>query len=159
MPVPPYILEIRKKIGHDKLYVPAVNALVINERREILLQKSRDTGAWLTIGGFADPLENPADAAVREVFEETGVRVAPLRVTGVYAGPEVVYRNGDHCVYLTISFLCKPLEGEPRVNDDESLEVAYFPLDALPPLPKDHLERLRHALDDRSEAYFAVTSL
>jgi 8-oxo-dGTP pyrophosphatase MutT (NUDIX family) len=154
MPIPPYIREIRRHIGHGKLYLPAVNAIVINDRRELLLHKSRDTGTWLTIGGFVDPLEEPAVAVVREVFEETGVRVQPLRVTGVYAGPEVNYPNGDQCIYLTISFLCKPLGGEPHVNDDESLDVAYFPLDALPPLREDHQMRLKHALADRAEAFF-----
>ncbi len=155
MPIPPYIREIRRQIGHGKLYLPAINAIVINDRREQLLHKSCDTGTWLTIGGFVDPLEEPADAVVREVFEETAVRVEPVRVTGVYAGPEITYPNGDQCIYFTISFLCKPLSGEPHVNDDESLDVAYFPLDALPPLREDHQMRLKHALADRAEAFFA----
>jgi len=156
MPVPQYIVELRRHIGHQTLFLPAVNALVINDRREILLQKNKDTGTWLTIGGMIDPGEEPADAAVREVYEETSVRVVPVRVTGVYAGPEVLYPNGDHCIYQTISFLCRPVEGQPRVNDDESLDVAYFPLDALPLLRPDHTLRLQHAVAGHLEAFFAT---
>ena len=156
MPVPQYILEMRRQIGRQMLYLPAVNALVINDRREILLQKSKDTGTWLTIGGMIEPGEEPADAAIREVYEETSVRVEPVRVTGVYAGPEVLYPNGDHCIFQTVSFLCRAIEGQPRVNDDESLDVAYFSLDALPPLREDHQMRLRHALSDQLEAFFAT---
>jgi 8-oxo-dGTP pyrophosphatase MutT (NUDIX family) len=159
MPVPQYIIEMRRHIGREMLYLPAVNALVINDRREILLHKNKDTGTWLTIGGMIDPGEEPADAAVREVFEETSVRVVPIRVTGVYAGPDILYPNGDHCIYLTISFLCRPIDGQPRVNDDESLDVAYFPLNALPQMREDHEIRLRHALTGQPEAFFATAKM
>jgi 8-oxo-dGTP pyrophosphatase MutT (NUDIX family) len=154
MPVSPYILELRRHIGHQMLCLPGIKALVINDRREILLQKNRDTGTWMPIGGTVEPGEQPADAAVREVFEETAVRVAAIRLIGVYAGPDVTYPNGDHVIYQTLSFLCKPISGTPRVNDDESLDVAYFPLNALPPLRADQELAIEHALANRPEAFF-----
>jgi 8-oxo-dGTP pyrophosphatase MutT (NUDIX family) len=154
MPIPPYIIEMRRHIGHRMLYLPAIKAVVINDKQEILLQKSRDTGTWMTIGGMIEPGEEPADAAVREVFEETAVRVAPIRVIGVYAGPEVTYPNADHIICQTIAFLCNPLDGSPRVNDDESLDVAYFPLNALPSLREDHRLAIQHAMAGKLEAFF-----
>ncbi|HET6293580.1 MAG TPA: NUDIX hydrolase, partial [Kribbella sp.] len=49
------------------------------------------------------------------------------------------YPNGDQVQYLDLCFRCRPLRGEARVNDDESLEVAWYPLTALPPLsPREH---------------------
>ena len=76
---------------------------------------------------------------MREVCEETGVRVVPDRVTGVYLSPEVRYANGDRAQYVVTAFACTPRPGDvPRVADDESLEVGYHPLDALPDLPRGH---------------------
>ena len=57
--------------------MPGVTAIVINDRDEILLHRSTDTGEWALIGGAMDPGEEPANAVVREVQEETGLLVIP----------------------------------------------------------------------------------
>ena len=102
-----------------------------------------------------DPGEQPADAVVREVLEETAVRVAPTRITGVYLTPEVRYPNGDLVQYVITAFECVSEPGDlPRVNDDESLAVGYFPLDALPDLSPAHLERITHAVRQQAAAFF-----
>lgn len=47
----------------------------------------------------------------------------------------VTYANGDRCQYMDLLFLCRPREdgnAQPRVADDESLEVGWFAPDALP---------------------------
>lgn len=145
MPIPNFLKSLRARIGHELLLVPGACGLVFNERDEILLHRRSDTGRWALIGGMIEPGEEPADAVVREVFEETGVRVVPERITGVYSTPVVEYPNGDQMQYIITTFRCRPVEGEPRVNDDESLEVRYFPLDALPELRPDHVRRIEHA--------------
>src|SRR5205814_6444052 len=99
-----------------------------------------DTGKWSLIGGMVEPGEEPADAVVRELYEETGLRVEPVRVIGVYTTPVIRYPNGDQAQYVITAFRCRVIEGEPRVNDDESLEVRYFAPDALPELRADHRE-------------------
>ncbi len=65
---------------------------------------------------------------MREIREETALEVVPERIVGVYSGPEFVvrYPNGDEAAILSITFACRPVAGEPRVNDDESLEIRYF---------------------------------
>ena len=64
-----------------------------------------DTGSWAVPGGAIDPNELPAEAAVRECWEETGVLVEPIRITGVFGGPEflIKYPNGD-VTYYTLLF-------------------------------------------------------
>jgi 8-oxo-dGTP pyrophosphatase MutT (NUDIX family) len=88
------------------------------------------------------------------VLEETGVRVAVERLTGVYLSRVITYVNGDQAQYVATAFRCRPVSGVPHVADDESLEVRYFPLDALPELRAEHVERIRHAAAD-GPAYFA----
>ena len=146
MPVSAYIRGVRDRIGHDLLLLPGVTALVFNDRGEVLLNRRSDNGRWAVIGGVVDPGEEPAVACAREVLEETGVRVAVERVSGVYLTPVITYPNGDVAQYVTTAFRCRVLEGEPRVNDDESSAVQFFPLDALPnDLKADHVTRILHA--------------
>lgn len=148
-----YVRRLREQVGGELLLMPAVSGLVFNADGEILLHRRSDTGQWAVIGGMVDPGEEPADAVVREVFEETGVHVEPERLTGVYRTSVVTYPNGDRAQYIVTVFRCRPLSGTPYPHDDESVEVRYFPLDDLPELRGDHHLRIRHAAGD-SPPYF-----
>jgi len=148
MPIPEWITNLRKKIGNDLLFIPGVSALVFNEKGEVLLGQRADSGRWAVIGGIIDPGEQPAAAAIREVLEETGITVEIERVSGVYTSPVITYPNGHVTQYVITAFRCKPIGGEPRVSDDESLAIKYFPLTELPEdLKEDHLLRILHAAD------------
>ena len=135
MATPPFILELRSLIGTRPLWLSAATALVVDGEDRILLGRRADSGAWGLPGGIIDPGEEPADAAARECFEETGVVVVPEAVIALTVSPSTTYANGDEVQYLVVTFRCRPIDGEARVNDDESLEVAWFPVSALPALP------------------------
>src|SRR5262245_40881706 len=152
-----YVRQLRKRVGEELLLMPAVSGLVFNAEGEILLHRRSDTGQWAVIGGMVDPGEEPADAVVREVFEETGVRVEPERITGVYRTGIVTYDNGDRAQYIVTVFRCRPLSGTPHPHDDESLEVRYFRIEDLPELRGDHRLRIQHALAD-GPTFFAPPS-
>src|SRR4051812_14736140 len=126
MAISPYIKQLREKIGNDLLLMPSVGAIIFNDRGEILLQRSSDDGKWYTPGGAIDPHEQPADAVVREVEEETGLIVKPVRIISVETSPIVTYPNGHQVQYVGTSFLCEVLGGTLQVNDDESLELKFF---------------------------------
>ena len=158
MPVSDYIKRIRAKIGQDLLLLPGVTAVVVNQRDEILLQLRRDTQTWAPPSGGVEPGETAAAAAIREVFEETGIDVAPERVLAVLSGRDyvVTYPNGDQLATVTTVFRCQPSEtAAPRVNDDESLDIRYFPRAALPDnmLPR-HKRIIALALNDDPQTYF-----
>jgi hypothetical protein len=57
----------------------------------------------------------------------------------------VRYPNGDHCQYLDVCLRCRAVGGQARVNDDESTDVRWFPLDELPPLRDFALTRIKLA--------------
>jgi 8-oxo-dGTP pyrophosphatase MutT (NUDIX family) len=150
MPLPHWLKPIREKVGHDLLLVPGVSAMIFNACGEVLLQRRSDNGQWGTIGGVPEPGEEPADAVVREVMEETGLDVVPEAITGVYSTPLIVYPNGDRVHYTITQFLCRPREplAQPTVNDEESLELRFFPIDRLPAdVRPDAAERIIHAAE------------
>jgi 8-oxo-dGTP pyrophosphatase MutT (NUDIX family) len=154
MAVADFVLSLRAKVGHDLLWLPGVSAVVLNDAGEILLGQRADFGYWSIISGMPDPGEEPAAAIVREVFEETGVDVVPERISSVTVTPEVVYPNGDACTYLNVTFRCRAVGGEARVNDDESLAVGWFARDRLPPLGPMARSRIEHALAPDGPAFF-----
>jgi len=140
MATPDYIVGLRKHVGHDLLWLPSVSAVVRNDAGELLLGQRADDGRWSVISGFVEPGEQPATALVREVREETGLEVAPVRMSSAVSHPHT-YPNGDRCEYLNLGFLCRLVAGTARVNDDESLAVRWFAPDALPEV--DSWVRLR----------------
>ena len=157
MPIPDFVRELRDVVGTRPLWLSGVTAVVLDDAGRVLLGRRADNGRWALITGIIDPGEQPADAAVRECLEETGVEVVPERLTGVTVSDLITHGNGDQAQYLELTFLCRAVGGEARVNDDESLEVAWFDRDALPgDLGESGLHRLRHALGGETAAHFLL---
>lgn len=148
MATPDFIREIRATAGQQLLLLPGVSAVVFDEEGRVLLGRRADTGGWSIIGGIAEPGEQPAATAEREVYEETAVHCVAERVVLTQALPTIQYENGDRCQYLDITFRCLATGGEARVNDDESLEVGWFGVDSLPPLDEFALLRIKQSLSD-----------
>jgi 8-oxo-dGTP pyrophosphatase MutT (NUDIX family) len=111
---------------------------------------------WVAPGGAVDPGETPADAAVREAWEETGLYVEPLRITGIYGGHRVRYSNGDEVEYFMTVFECRRLSGTPRPDGDEVLDLRYFDRSELdsPEVAPWVLRVLRDAFARKPEAAF-----
>jgi 8-oxo-dGTP pyrophosphatase MutT (NUDIX family) len=146
MATPDFILTLRASAGKQLLWLPGVTAIVFDDEGRVLLGRRADTRRWSVIGGIADPGEQPAACAVREVFEETAVRCVAERIVLVQAVEPFTYPNGDTCQYMDITLRCRAVGGEARVNDDESLEVGWFAPDALPDLDEFGLFRIKQAM-------------
>ena len=78
-----YILELRKQVGHRPLIMTCAGVLLLNEKRELLLQKRADNGLWGYPGGSMELGESFKDCARREVREETGFTVNADRLIAV----------------------------------------------------------------------------
>ncbi|WP_419993182.1 NUDIX hydrolase [Streptomyces boninensis] len=149
MATPDFIRELRASAGHQLLFLPGVSVVCLDDAERVLLGRRADTGRWAIIGGIPEPGEQPAETAVREVHEETGVHCEPERVILVQGLEPFAYPNGDQCQFMDIAMKCRATGGEARVNDDESLEVGWFTLDALPSdLGEFDLTRIKMALSD-----------
>ncbi|MET9311364.1 NUDIX domain-containing protein [Kribbella sp. NPDC003505] len=135
MPTPKFILELRQKIGNDLLWLTGISGVVLNDRDEVLLVRRADNGRWSLVAGILEPGEQPAVGLVREIQEETAVEAVAERLVSVESLPPSSYPNGDQVQFLDLCFRCRAVAGEPRVNDDESLDVRWWPLNDLPDLP------------------------
>jgi 8-oxo-dGTP pyrophosphatase MutT (NUDIX family) len=153
VPTPDFVLQLRAKVGNDLLWMPGVTA-VVRRGEEVLLVKRSDNGEWTPVTGIVDPGEEPAVTAVREAMEETGVEIRVDRLASTGVGDEVTYGNGDRAVYLDLTFACTWLSGEAHVADDESVDVRWWPLDALPAMSAEVQERIDSALSDEVAARF-----
>lgn len=149
MAISEYLRRLRAKIGTDLLIVPSVTGVVFDAAGRMLLVRHADRGIWVLPGGAIDPGETPADALVRELWEETGLHVEPAALLGVFSGPDflVRYRNGDEVIYLMTVFECRVAGGHPRPDGEETLEVRYFSQDEakqveLPPWARVIMPRL-----------------
>ncbi|WP_146363665.1 NUDIX hydrolase [Arthrobacter yangruifuii] len=138
MPTPDFVLSLRERIGHDPLWLPGVTAVVFNAEGQVLLGRRADNGRWTLITGMLDPGEEPGPGALREVEEETGVRAEIVHLIHVGSHGPVTFPNEDVCSFLNVAFSCRYVEGTARVNDDESTDVGWYGLDALPTLSERH---------------------
>ncbi len=154
MPIPDFVAELRSLVGSHPLWLPGTTA-VIRRDDQVLLVKRADNGRWTPVTGIVDPGEHPAECAVREAREETGVEIRVDRLAGVWVVDGVTYENGDRAAYVDVTFACTWLSGEPHVADDESTDVRWWPADALPEMPGSMGERVAAALSDEVAARFA----
>lgn len=153
MPIPDFIVELRRLVGTTPLWLPGVTA-VVRRQGSVLLVRRADNGAWTPVTGIVDPGEEPAVAARREVLEETGVEVTVDRLAQVATTRPVTYDNGDRAVYLDHVYVCSWVAGEGYVADDESSDVGWFALDALPEMSAEMLDRIGAACSGEERARF-----
>jgi ADP-ribose pyrophosphatase YjhB (NUDIX family) len=107
----------------------AVGAVVGNEQGEILLVQRADSGVWLYPTGWADIGYSASEVAVKEVREETGIDVEPVRLIAVLDG----LRLGFHRIPLySLVFHCRPMGGKVEPHPLECLDAGWFPEDGLP---------------------------
>jgi 8-oxo-dGTP pyrophosphatase MutT (NUDIX family) len=162
MPTPDFVLDLRARVGHDPLWLSTAAGVVLDGDGRVLLGRRADTGAWALPGGIIEPGEEPADAAVREIFEETGVVAVPEALAAVTVCEQVTYQNGDVVQYLELLFRCRASGGSARVNDTESVEVGWHALAGLADLPDleaGSVSRISQAVSGAGGAAYAFSGV
>jgi ADP-ribose pyrophosphatase YjhB (NUDIX family) len=107
----------------------AVGAVVGNDDGEILLVQRADSGIWLYPTGWADVGYSPAEVAVKEVAEETGVLCEPVQLLAVLDGQRMGFTRFG--MYMLL-FHCRAVGGELQAHPLETADVGWFGRDALP---------------------------
>ena len=128
MPIPDFLADLRRKVGHELILVPTVVVIARDAAGRLLMVHDKDSGDWTLPGGIIEPGEAPADAAVREVFEEAGVTVTLARIVGVIGGRgcETTYANGDRIAWVATVFAGSVGSESPIADGVETLDAKLF---------------------------------
>ncbi|MDF2960287.1 MAG: ADP-ribose pyrophosphatase [Paenibacillus sp.] len=142
-----YIMDLRKFVGSRPLIMAGACVLIINQEGQLLLQKRTDSNDWGTIGGSLELGESLEEAAARELYEEAGMTAKSFRFITVLSGKDMYYKypHGDEIYNVMAIYEAQEVQGNPKVNDNESHELKYFslqePIDNLNPSTEYYLRR------------------
>ncbi len=139
--------EAEERIIYDNP-IPAATGLVVDsEGRLLLVRRNREPGlnGWALPGGFVETGESPVEAAIRELFEETGLDTLDPTLIDIIHQESEFYGTS----LLIIGYHFARFEGDPRPGDDAG-EVRFFDRDDIPPLAfESHRLLVDKFFDDR----------
>lgn len=152
------LTDLKEEDIHS-LYIPQkeyvtpkvdIRVAVFNEQSEILLVREKADGLWSLPGGWADVGFSPTEIAVKEVKEETGLDVVPLRLLSVmdmknHAHPAIPF-------YVYKFFILCDIIGGAFTETFDIEDKGFFKKDNIPPLS---LERVLPEQIELMFDYFA----
>jgi 8-oxo-dGTP diphosphatase len=129
--------------GRPETPLLTVDVIIEVEGGIVLIERKNPPPGWALPGGFVDVGEDARDACVREMDEETGLKVEVARIAGFYSRPDRDPRGHT----ASICYECRILSGEAKGGDDAA-EARWFRPEELPdtPLAFDHREVLDELL-------------
>ncbi|HIH00430.1 MAG TPA: NUDIX hydrolase, partial [Thermoplasmata archaeon] len=112
-----------------------VDGILIQDHSVLLIQRKHSPfqGAWALPGGFVEYGEKTEDAIIREMDEETGLKIRIRGLLGVYSDPHRDPRG--HTV--TVAYLVEARGGAIEAGDD-ARSAKFFKVEELPLLAFDH---------------------
>lgn len=129
-----YIHELRKEVGNRPIILSTAGAVLIDGNDRFLMQYRCDNDTWGLPGGAIELGETVEDAAIREVFEETGLTASDLKFFNIYSGPDqhYIYPNGDEVYMVCITYYTRTYEGEIKIDGIETKDIKFFDVNNLP---------------------------
>ena len=127
--MPEYIKRLRELVGNEELIqIPSVSVALRDAHGRVLLARHVEGQQWVLPGGAIEPGEIPAEAAIREMLEETGIAVRLTVLVGVFGGPDFIvhYRNGHRTSYVMSVFAATAGEGAGQPDGQELLELRFM---------------------------------
>jgi ADP-ribose pyrophosphatase YjhB (NUDIX family) len=143
--------ELRMELGRDRGYATPkvdVRAVVFDTEERVLLMQERSDRRWSPPGGWADPLDTPTAAVVREVREETGYDIEVVKLVACYDRDAQGHLPKLPVAVYKLFFLCRVTGRAAAAQELETLDLGWFGLDELPPLSEGrvHARQLQLAL-------------
>ncbi len=133
------------------------SAAIINDEGKVLLTRRLDNGQWCLPSGGMEAGESPAEACIREVFEETGLHVQVTRLVGVYSDPNqlVIYPDGTKVQIVALHFEAEITGGTPGLSSETS-DYGYFSLKEMDGMEMlgHHKQRVEDTLMRKAEAVY-----
>jgi len=120
----------------------ACDALLIESGRILLIKRGNEPfkGQWALPGGRLEDNETAEECLVREMEEETGLRVEPVKLIGIYSD-----LGRDPRGMISAAYLVKRTGGIQKAGTDAA-EAGWFEIAKLPPLAADHARIIADAL-------------
>jgi 8-oxo-dGTP pyrophosphatase MutT (NUDIX family) len=145
------------RLGREGKIRVGCSAAIFDEMGRVLLTRRADNGQWCLPSGGMEAGESPSEAAVREVFEETGLTVRVTRLVGVYSDPNqlVMYVDGNKVQIVAIHFEAEVTGGTLGLSE-ETTAFGYFSrteIDGME-LLGHHKQRIMDTMVRKSEAFF-----
>jgi ADP-ribose pyrophosphatase YjhB (NUDIX family) len=138
------------RIGKEAKLRLGCSAVLFSENRQsVLLTRRTDNGQWCLPGGMIEPGESVAEGCVREVFEETGLKVRVVRLIGVYSDPNrmTVYPDGNKAQVIVLNFEVEIIGGALGLSN-ETTDAKFFPIPEIRQMElfNDHAEHIYDTL-------------
>jgi 8-oxo-dGTP pyrophosphatase MutT (NUDIX family) len=154
-----YFGKIRKLIGPRMLKVPGARAVIVDAEKRVLLQLRGDSRCWGLPSGLPEEEEGIVDCLLREVKEETGLSLIDYTPFGFACSPKHEihqYPHGDIIQCYSLVFFSSNWHGELRGEDDETLDLRFFPTDQLPDVIPNHLITIEKYAEYRKTGVFQI---
>lgn len=130
-----YLGKLRAVIGSRPVLMPGARVVIHDRQGRVLLELRKDFRKWGVIGGSGELGDAIATTARREIYEETGLRIARLEPFGIASDPKhetITFPNGDVIQNVAVLFHASKPKGAIRPDADEALDLAWFAPKALP---------------------------
>jgi 8-oxo-dGTP pyrophosphatase MutT (NUDIX family) len=116
----------------DTLLFVGARGVIIDEQNRLLLIRRSDNNRWAIPAGAMELGESMEECAIRETWEETGLRATDLIPFAFYTRYTYTNDYGHTYQQILMSFRIHAWEGELLRQTEESVDAGFFPLDALP---------------------------
>ena len=129
--------DLALELGHDTGYATPkvdVRGALFDADDRVLLMRERSDGRWSLPGGWADPLDTPTAAVVREIREETGYGAEVVSLVGCWDRDTQGHLPALPVSVYKLFFLCRSVGSAIEPEALETLEIGWFGLDDLPEL-------------------------
>lgn len=131
-----YFGQLRILAGDRTLLLTATRVVARDQAGRLLLIRRADNGVWSVPAGAMELGESVADCAVRELWEETGLRATELTPFALHTGPAYTIKNmfGDTYQHFVVLFRADQWHGELVRTTDETTDAGFFAA-TEPPAP------------------------
>ena len=129
--------DLSLELGRDTGYATPkvdVRGAIFDADDRVLLMRERSDGRWSLPGGWADPLDTPSTAVVREIREETGYGAEVVSLVACWDRDTQRHQPPMGVSVYKLFFLCRSVGPTVEPEALETLEIGWFGLDELPEL-------------------------